>query len=779
MKGSRRRFVDCLVFLSLLVTAIGAKAGDPPYYVKKATWHETVKDSRESLAQYKQDALSRLRVHLSPWSWIGPFVSGAPYADAFPPEQEIGTGKTYDGGRLKWTEKSEWGDGSVVNLEPVEKSANYISRLITASKDTTLTAYLGSDDGIKVWVNGTVVFQHDINRACEPNQEIVALPLRKGENRLLMKISNGGGPSAFFFSLLDVDAGTIWKLVGRDFNTPDAREEIEWERRDEIWTGDWPAGGYPVLGQRYVSAYGRLAESLGLTAALEPENVRSKADLDRVRGKYIALRREEKEFLRKDMVTLTLTPRSSPKPRINGAKVFGVRPGAPFLFTIAATGNRPMEFSAEGLPKGLTLDPGTGRMTGTLAENGEYVVTLRAKNTLGVAERRLRIVVGEHIALTPPLGWNSWNCFASDVDDAKVRSAADAMVRSGLVDHGWVYINIDDCWMVKPGSNDPLLQGEPRDRNGMINTNRKFPDMRSLGEYVHGKGLKLGIYSSPGPLTCAGFTASYQFEGHDARRWAEWGIDYLKYDWCSYGNIAKDQSLPELKKPYFVMRSALGSARRDIVFSLCQYGMGNVWEWGAEVGGNCWRTTGDIEDTWESMSGIGFNQAGHERFAGPGHWNDPDMLVVGYVGWGPLLHPTRLTPHEQLTHITLWSLLASPLLIGCDMTRLDDFTLSLLTNDEVLEVNQDPLGKQAGRVARAGDLEVWAKEMEDGSKAVGLFNRGPREAKLTVRWSDLGIKGKRVVRDLWRQKDIGAFEGEFSAPVARHGTTLVRILPPD
>ena len=198
--------------------------------------------------------------------------------------------------------------------------------------------------------------------------------------------------------------------------------------------------------------------------------------------------------------------------------------------------------------------------------------------------------------------------------------------------------------------------------------------MKSLSNYVHSKGLKLGIYSGPGPLTCAGFTASYQYEQQDAQRYADWGIDYLKYDWCSYGNVAKDQSLPELKKPYLVMRAALDKVSRDIVYSLCQYGMGNVWEWGTEVGGNCWRTTGDITDTWTSMSKIGFNQAGHEKYAGAGHWNDPDMLVVGLVGWGPQLHPTHLTPDEQYTHISLWSLLSAPLLIGCDLSKLDDFT---------------------------------------------------------------------------------------------------------
>jgi len=469
-----------------------------------------------------------------------------------------------------------------------------------------------------------------------------------------------------------------------------------------------------------------------------------------------------------------LTPKAPPTPRINGPRVYGVRPGRPFLFIIPATGDRPMTFAADNLPPGLKLDPQTGIITGISPQRGEYVVTLRAENALGKVERALKIVGGDLIALTPPLGWNSWNCFAGAVDDAKVRSAADAMVRSGLVNHGWTYINIDDCWEIKPGSDDPKLKGQPRDANGMINTNRKFPDMKALTDYIHAKGLKAGLYSSPGPLTCAGFTGSYKFEDNDARRWAEWGFDYIKYDWCSYGGIAKGNSLAELKKPYEVLRASLDKVDRDIVYSLCQYGMGNVWEWGASVGGNCWRTTGDISDSWGSMAGIGFAQAGHEKFAGPGHWNDPDMLVVGRLGWGSL-RPTRLTPNEQYTHISLWCLLCSPLLIGCDMAQLDDFTLNLLTNDEVLEVSQDALGKQAGRVAKDGELEVWAKDMSDGSMAVGLFNRGEMEAKVTARFSALGLSGKQTVRDLWRQKDIGDFETEVSADVPRHGVVLVRM----
>ena len=460
---------------------------------------------------------------------------------------------------------------------------------------------------------------------------------------------------------------------------------------------------------------------------------------------------------------VVLTPKAPLKPRINGARIVGVRLGSPFLFTVPVTGERPVLYSADRLPAGLQLDPMTGIITGALKEKGTHLVTLHAKNSQGSDKRQLKIVCGDAIALTPPLGWNSWNCFACDVTDVNVRSAADAMVSSGLIQHGWTYINIDDCWEAA------------RDADGKILSNKKFPDMKALTDYVHSKGLRIGLYSSPGPKTCAGYTASYQHEVQDALRYAEWGFDYLKYDWCSYGNIAPRPDHAQLLKPYQVMREALNQAPRDIVFSLCQYGMGNVWEWGAEVGGNCWRTTGDITDTWSSMSGIGFNQAGHEKFAGPGHWNDPDMLVVGYVGWSAKVRPTKLTSNEQYTHISLWCLLCSPLLIGCDMTKLDEFTLGLLTNDEVLDVSQDPLGRQAGRVAKSGQTEAWAKDMEDGSKIVGLFNRGEDQAMVRVKWSDLGLTGQHAVRDLWRQADLAPATDEFQAPVGRHGVVLVKI----
>ena len=768
------RAISCAL-VSFLLLPGDVRADDPQFYVRKNTWNETVLESRAALQRYKADLATLAGLKSGPWYWVGPFTAEKPYEQAFGPEEGFNADKRYGEGRLAWKIRSEWMDGDIIQLPSVDNSANYMYREISVEEDTVVTFYLGSDDGIQMWLNDVQSFQHKVDRGCDRNQEIVKVYLKSGINHLLLKVNNGGGPTAFYFSLYDIDQNIIWKLVERDFTAQEDREEMDWESADGIWNSDWPQEDLGALARRYAEAGKKTAETAELSAPGVVARVVTASDLWRVRAEYLSVRHLAKDKLQKEMVSLTLTPKPGLKPRINGPKIFGVRPGAPFLYTIPATGQRPMEFAAKNLPAGLAIDPVTGRVTGMIADTGKYLVTLRASNAFGKAERAFSIIVGNNIALTPPLGWNSWNCFAGDVDDAKVRAAADAMVRSGLVDHGWAYINIDDCWMVKSGSQDPILGGRERDEKGRIQTNKKFPDMKALSSYVHEKGLKLGIYSSPGPQTCAGFAGSYRFEAQDAAQYAEWGIDYLKYDWCSYGGIAKDQSLPELKKPYEVMKTALKSVKRDIVYSLCQYGMGNVWEWGVEVGGNCWRTTGDITDTWESMEEIGFGQAGHELFAGPGHWNDPDMLVVGWVGWGPRLHPTRLTPQEQRTHITLWSLLAAPLLIGCDMTRLDEFTLGLLTNDEVLEVHQDPLGKQAGRVVRSGDLEVWARQLDDGSIAVGLFNRGPKSSRVTVNWSDLGIRGVWRVRDIWQQKDTGESDTDYSTTVGRHGAAMVRV----
>lgn len=487
-----------------------------------------------------------------------------------------------------------------------------------------------------------------------------------------------------------------------------------------------------------------------------------------------------------------LTPKPSLEPRINGARVFGVRPGNPFLYTIPATGKRPMSFAADDLPDGLQLESGTGKISGRIAGPGEYRVTLRAKNELAEATREFRIVVGDNICLTPPMGWNSWNCWAKEVDDEKVRETAKAMVDSGLIDHGWTYINIDDAWQGPRGGTQHAIQ-----------PNDEFPDMKALCDYVHSLGLKIGTYSTPYITSYAGFiggssdnkestwtsiegwdnykknhrVGKFTFEENDARQWAEWGIDYLKYDWCP-------NDVPATRR----MAEALRACGRDIVYSLSNDAMLAHAPDYIQLA-NCWRTTKDIRDHWDygqttktvNYQGIADIWRFHpewQQYNGPGHWNDPDMLVVGQVGWGEL-RPSNLTPDEQYAHISLWCLWSAPLLIGCPIDKLDEFTLNLLTNDEVLEVNQDPLGIQAGSVARRGDHEVLAKDMENGSKAVGLFNRGESADFVTVRWSDLGITGRHRVRDLWRQKDLGIFDGEFSARVASHGVVLVRMTPVD
>ena len=459
-----------------------------------------------------------------------------------------------------------------------------------------------------------------------------------------------------------------------------------------------------------------------------------------------------------------LTPPESPKPHICNAQVYGARPGAPFLYTIAATGQQPMMYEASGLPPGFKINPKTGIITGSTKERGMFNLTLTATNNLGADSKVVNVVIGDNIALTPPMGWNSWNCWGLSVSDERVRASADAMVSSGLIHHGWTYMNIDDGW--EAAERDP--------KTGDIQPNDKFPSMNGLSDYLHSLGLKMGIYSSPGPLTCGGYLGSWQHERQDAQTWADWHIDYVKYDWCSYGQIAPEKpSLAEMKKPYQVMQAALSLNNRDIVYSLCQYGMGDVWEWGGAVGGNLWRTTGDITDTWESLRSIGFQQDKPAPFARPGHWNDPDMLIVGWLGWGDHLRQTRLTPTEQYTHISLWAMLSAPLLIGCDLSRIDPFTYNLLANDEVLAIDQDALGKSARPVLKDRDIQIWVKELSDGGRAVAVFNLSDENRTVLFDWAALGLKDYATVRDAWRQQDVGKFGKSFESEVYAHGVRLL------
>ena len=501
---------------------------------------------------------------------------------------------------------------------------------------------------------------------------------------------------------------------------------------------------------------------------------------------------------------LLLTPPAPKAPRLHGPKVYGARPGHPFLYRIPATGERPMVFAAEGLPAGLELDPQSGIVRGTTPARGDHRVTFTARNAHGTDARTFTIVAGDTLALTPPMGWNHWYTHYNRITDATMREAADVMISSGMADHGYQYVNIDDCWMNAPEAGkrqmDPKRIGPERKADGSIQPNAYFPDMKGLANYIHAKGLKAGLYTSPGPLTCAGFGGAFGHEAQDAKTFADWGYDFLKYDWCSYGRIAaagrpEDPAIPAWGKgpptlegyqyPFRKMGARLNQQDRDIVFNLCQYGMGEVWKWGAEVGGHSWRTTGDLglekASHLPGFYAIGLRNAKLHEYAGPGHWNDPDYILIGWYGNARgLSEPEKapLTPNETYSYMSMWSLMAAPLFFSGDMSKLDAFTLNVLCNPEVIDVNQDVRGKQA-HIVRQTDTElVLAKPLESGALAVGLFalGRGPRT--ISVSWTDLGIEGPRRVRDVWRGADAGILDGAWRVDVPRHGVSFIRLASP-
>lgn len=494
-----------------------------------------------------------------------------------------------------------------------------------------------------------------------------------------------------------------------------------------------------------------------------------------------------------------LTPEAPHTPRINGAKVYGARPGSEFLFKVAATGDRPMTFSAEKLPKGLKIDSQTGLITGKVKKAGTYIVTLKATNSLGEATREFRIVIGEKIALTPPMGWNSWNCWGNTVSHEKVMASAKAILESGLADYGWSYINIDDGWQGLRGGNENAIQ-----------PNAKFPDMKGMVDSLHAMGFKVGIYSGPWVATYAAhigtqcdnadgtyewvkkglvnenyrmvdpsgeltreklwYSGKYSFAAQDARQWAEWGFDYLKFDWNPHDWYSMKEMHDELEK-----------CGRDIVYSLSNSALLPLADEYVKYA-NCWRTTGDIRDNWKSISGIGFGRnSSWAPYSGPGHWPDGDMLVIGNVGWGRKYHYTNLTPDEQYTHITLWAMQASPLLIGCDMAVADKFTKSLLCNNEVIDINQDPLGYAATKIYGNSSYATYFKPLEDGSLAIAMFNLSEKPQKIGFTPRAIGVIGNKItVRDVWRQKDVAEITNDrdrFDTDVPPHGVVLVRVFP--
>lgn len=479
-----------------------------------------------------------------------------------------------------------------------------------------------------------------------------------------------------------------------------------------------------------------------------------------------------------------LTPPVAKKPRVNGARVYGVRPNRPILFRVPATGAEPLKVEVFGLDaeplKGLAYDPETRILSGRIADRGEYTLTFRASNAEGVDEKPFTIKVGDKLALTPAIGWSSWNAFSTFVTQTNIEQAAEALLATGLADHGYGYINIDDFWQNNPEraaqDNDPTLDGPLRDEQGRLAPNKRFPNMKGLVDLIHSKGFKAGIYSSPGPFTCGRAAGSWQHEEEDAKQFADWGFDFLKHDWCFYDDVAFGKGLDRAMYPYLVMGRALAHQDRDIVLSMCQYGMENVSVWGRLVGAQSWRTTGDVFDTWSSISAAIEKQKKLFYYTEPGAWNDPDMLCVGCVSWNDG-QASRLAPNEQYTHISMWALVASPLMIGCDLTKLDDFTFSLLANDEVIEIDQDPLGKGAGCIAEGKDWEIWARPLADGSIAAGLYNKSNLEQTIPFELNQAGILCKWRVRDVWRQEDVGVFMDRYEASVPGHATHLIRLTP--
>ncbi len=506
-----------------------------------------------------------------------------------------------------------------------------------------------------------------------------------------------------------------------------------------------------------------------------------------------------------------LTPKASKKPLINSAKIFGVRPNNPLLYTIAASGEKPLAYSAENLPEGLKINGQTGVISGTIKNTTttKCNVKLIVKNKYGFTEKNLLIKVGETISLTPPMGWNSWYCWSESISQDKVVATAKAFVKTGLKDYGWTYINIDDCWQGVRGGKFNAIQG-----------NERFTDIKKMADQVHAMGLKVGIYSSPWQGTYAGFiggsapskdgkydsltflaenkrkqkhqffgsypgsikrnaakVGKYWFFDKDAKQFAAWGIDYIKVDW-------HPNDVPTTKK----MAEDLRKSGRDLVYSLSNNA---PFKNAAELSkyANLWRTTGDIHDKWNSIAPKGFGANKWRKFQSQGHWNDPDMLQVGNLGipnrFVKTFKKSKLTADEQYTQITLWSMLSAPLLLSCDIASLDKFTLNLLTNREVIAINQDAKGVQAYPVLKKDGLQIWVKPLfEENYYAVAIFNNGNNvNKKISFKWNEVNFTedGKKYsiesIRDLWRQRNITTKENleQFSTNVYRHGVELYKV----
>lgn len=478
-----------------------------------------------------------------------------------------------------------------------------------------------------------------------------------------------------------------------------------------------------------------------------------------------------------------LTPPEMAAPRINAAGVIGAGANREFSYYVPITGIRPLTVIVDGLPDTISYDAKSQMLKGTTTisepedtnatdeekpePTAEYKLTITATNTEGTDQKEVLLTIGKGLAKTPPMGYNSWNCFGKEVTERNIRDAAEGFVNTGMIDYGWTYVCVDDAWSAKE-----------RDKETMrLTGNERFPDMKKLADDIHDMGLKFGIYSDVGYYTCQKHPGSRGYDFLDADTYASWGVDYIKSDWCYARGMGAEASFKTLGL-------AIKQTNRDMVLCVCTPGLTDPWTYAEAVGGNLWRTGTDIRDNWHSVyTRVSEKHYSLYEYAKPGHWNDPDMLVVGKVGWGDPLHDSELTPNQQYSHISLWSILAAPLLVGCDMAQVDDFTLGLLTNAEIIAVDQDILGKQGQRIIQEDRMEVWKKELNDGSYAVGIFNFKPTELDetalrdYTLTWESIGLSGPQKVRDLWRQKDLGTFKEDFKVQLQEYGCIMLKVSP--
>ena len=616
------------------------------------------------------------------------------------------------------------------------------------------------------------------------------------------------GKVTAFDALVGIDDGAAKAGSGKSYGKPTARFRVWADGKVVFDSKDLK------LGQKPVAVHAELAGAKEI--ALETTGGAGWTAFDAAHGDWLDARfsydagavLEPVNDPERVVQLGILTPAEKKEPQINGADIWGVRPGRPVIFRVATSGARPIKFSAKGLPPGVTLDD-KGVLRGTAPSvAGNFDIAVTAENAHGKATRTIRLAVGETITLTPPMGWNSWNTLCYRLTADKAKAAALAMEKSGLADHGWAYVNLDDWWEMNNSTSPRVemrmkdfggredVKGPARDAAGKIIPNRSFSDMKGLTDYIHSFGLKAGLYSSPGPLTCGLCEGSYGHELQDAESWADWGFDYIKYDWCSYGKIFKERAKPaspdvdsyedlsvreEYIRPYRLMGECLAKQKRDIVYSFCQYGMAHTELWGDKVGGQCWRSWGDLKDSWPWMELAldGRINAEHWKYNKPGWWADPDMMIVGQQYSFGNDHPTFLTPNEQYTHVSLWAMVGSPLLIGCDLTTLDAFTYNLLANDMVISVSQDRLGKTARRIRHTDAESVWTRPLSDGFIAVALVNRYPLSREIKVSFAELGLSGECWVRDLWTQKCEGKHSDFYVVTVPPHATKLVKMRPKD